>query len=239
MADEIKGKYPSSLICSVNKAVGTSNYTVKLKVYNWSTLESEKEEEFTIEVGPIDGGVVGVYQVTYPDTYLTDTVVRGKPIDAFNLGLSNFFANCVSFTSLSVTDNNVGGIDENADVGVSYSAVGGFTNAFYKCTSLETVVFSSLRESGVLVPDADCSSMFEGCSSLTTITGTLDFSEADYTKCKDMFKGCASLTGLQIKNGTDSHDIMASLTVGSITYDHAYEYLGLSVDQFEIVTEGS
>ena len=238
MADEIKGKYPSSLICRVNKAVGTSNYTVKLKVYNWSTLESEKEEEFTIGIGPVDGGVVGVYQTIYPDTYLTDVVVRNRPIDAHNLGLSNFFANCSSFKVLKINC-------DDSDVVISYGAVGGLAYAFYHCTALEEVYFSQHEEETTypglidMFPGANYESMFEGCSSLTTIHGYFRMSEADFINCKDMFKGCTSLTGVKLTNGSGDHDINASLTVGDVTFDHAYEYLGLNADQFEIVTEGS
>lgn len=238
MADEIKGKYPSSLICSVNKYGGTSKYAVNLKVYSWSTLEAEREEEFTIDVGTTDDGIVGVYQTTYSDTYLTDTVVRNKPIDAHNLGLSYFFANCPSFTTLKIN------CDEDGDVIASYGAVGGMAYAFYHCTALEEVYFSQHAEASYpglidMFVNTNCESMFEGCSSLTTIHGYFRMSSADFTKCKDMFKGCTSLTGVKLTNGVGEHDINASLTVGGITYDHAYEYLGLNAGQFEIVTEGS
>ena len=116
------------------------------------------------------------------------------------------------------------------DAPVDLTGNNGLKNVFANCGALTAIDLSTdvSNASGT-----DNSNAFYGCTALETITGTIDLTDVPYTGMKDMFKNCTSLTAVSIKNGTDDNDITAeNVEIAGVTYDYAYEILGLTVEQF-------
>lgn len=116
------------------------------------------------------------------------------------------------------------------DAPVDLTGNNGLKNVFANCEALTAIDLSTDVSN---VSGTDNSNAFYGCTALTTITGTIDLTDVPYTGMKDMFKDCTSLTAVSIKNGADDNDITAeNVEVAGVTYDYAYEYLGLTAEQF-------
>ena len=138
--------------------------------------------------------------------------------------LENAFTNCVSMQSIDLTTD----ITSTSNY-ISYASY-----AFAGDKALTTVDLGDYFVDNRL---ALAVSMFEGCSSLSTIVGTIWIGAVDsWTALKDMFKGCSSLSSVNINCGYNNdpkyRDLMVEdVTIEGVTYDYAYEYLGLTAEQ--------
>ena len=186
--------------------------------------------------------IIGLIQAAYPSVYQTITNVSELGTSSTlnlttNKGLRHLCANCTSLTEFN--------IDE-----VVLPTEGLYSNeyAFYNCSALtKVVVADKLAIGSGIFGTIIGESMFEGCTNLPhiyesytsdadNVLATIDLSQS-LVLCRNMFKGCTNLAGLKLKNGTGDNDIMAEQVIDGITYEHGYEYLGLTASQFEIVTE--
>ena len=147
--------------------------------------------------------------------------------------LENAFINCVSMQSIDLT----------TDIVTTSSEISYADYAFAGCKALTTVNLGDYfegvynTETGTIYASGlSFVSMFEGCSSLTTVTGTICVGfTGGYQPLKDMFKGCTNLRSANLDCGVidteDYVDLMAqNVDIDGVTYDYAYEYLGLSSD---------
>jgi surface protein len=143
--------------------------------------------------------------------------------DAKFTNLGNMFSNCDSLTIVNLSNwdtslvvtivnlfngcNNLTSVDMSGlDLSSCTAWGGGFTGAFYQCTSL-----ISVDVTGVIMRTAGAVTMretFAYCSSLTTVTGfnTLDLSKV--TSMQQMFRSCGllsniNLSGLDLSSCTD------------------------------------
>ena len=184
--------------------------------------------------------ITGVYQKLHPTTYATDTSVQDPPVDFTSPSvtvdvndISNAFVNCVALTSVNFSTDVL--LDSLGFEQANY--------AFAGCKELVSVDIGTKMYSS---DNNKLVSMFEGCTKLETIVGTIDLSLSyDIVNLKDMFKGCTNLQSVSIKNGESSRghcDLTEeNVEIDGQTYTHVYEYLGLTDEQFAsavtIVTE--
>ena len=98
------------------------------------------------------------------------------------------------FTSLTSIDTSTWTFD-TGDIGTS--------GVFLGCTSLQTANVSGL----VNAQCTDANSMFEGCSSLTTITGCDTWDTSGLTSLSSMFYGCKALKSISSMGGWDTSNV--------------------------------
>jgi hypothetical protein len=143
-----------------------------------------------------------------------------------NRGLEIEFLNCVSMTN----------IDLARDITYNGSIINYATGAFAGCRSLLTV---NLRDYFSLPQVGIASHMFEGCNSLTTISGVIDIRGMDLPErnAKDMFKGCNNLQSVTIictnQNNNEYYNNLTGRTF--ITGRYLYEEMGLTTWQMSNV----
>lgn len=223
--------YASSIDVDVEKSGDT--YTITTAKYQMGVKVSEDSSTFTPSGGGGGGGdepstdpfptITGIYQAAHPTTYKTDTSVQDAPLTLDPGGLTIAFTNCVALTSVDLTTD--------VTVGTSFNS---HHDAFAGCSALTTVNLGTLFETASGATTFE--NMFNGCTNLTTITGIIDVSTASggVDALKFMFKGCSSLESVSLKVGElDLEE--TNVTVSGITYDYAYEVLGLTALQFSNV----
>lgn len=222
---------------------GFGGYVVTVNTYEYDNLVSTNTYNF-------DGGsdeIVGIYQRMFPDDYATvvDFPSSTNP-DLFDVtavgGLKLFAANCTSLVHVGLSEWKL------PSTGVYHNEYG-----FYNCPQLYMVLCNGLNDAGesnVNYFDSVHYSahMFEGDANLHYITTTSSTDAAaensvviSFENClgynKDMFKGCTSLEALKLRNGTGVNDLTAQQTFDGVVYEHGYEYIGLTTEQFNnIVT---
>ncbi len=151
--------------------------------------------------------------------------------------LEKAFTNCVSMQSINL----------NTDITISSNKISYADYAFAGCRALTTVDVGDYfdieyyeQTNEFYAPGLSFVSMFEGCSSLTTVTGRIDIGfVGSIQKLKDMFKGCTNLRRVEIGCGvkdTENYiDLMAqNVTIDGVTYTYAYEYLGLNSEYVSV-----
>lgn len=221
MASELRN-YKNSADVSVEKGLGGS-YIVNVSEYSFGEKVRENTYTFSTYVDLYPS--IGIYKNLHPSTYQTDTEILNKPVALDPGGTTCIFTDCHSLVSVNlVTDVSVG------------SMFNTHHHAFAGCESLTTVNLGTLFED---ISDNYCDfeNMFEGCTNLTTISGTIDFTNLNgIGAIKDMFKGCENLQSVTIKNGSGANDITAeNVTVLDKTYNYAYEVMGLTTEQFNSI----
>lgn len=226
--------YPVSIAITLHRdPPGGHIFKITKEVYQYGVKISEDVTDYEIDPSPEPDQIVGLIQATYPDVYNTITSVAqlndGVPITITQRGMYHMCANCTSLQSVDVKTD----FDYSGWTGGYVYAFSRHQYAFYNCTSLVSVDFDDLFDY-IAVENrwGECQSMFEGCSELTTITTSDNkIYINDLLDSKDMFKGCTKLTGLNIVCNTDLSQPYTPY--GSTeTYEHGYEYLGLTADQF-------
>lgn len=175
----------------------------------------------------------GLIATNNPSNYKDMTSVLAGSINYKNLGVyyTDVFANCTSLQSIDL-QTVVTGYDYD------YKAPF-FDNMFYYDLSLTSVnLRDAASENDFARFDANNSyvRMFYGCQALTTISGTIDFTDVPTENGLHMFSGCQQLNAVTIKNGTGNFDITRqNVEIDGITYNYAYEALGLTAYQMENV----
>lgn len=236
MAEDLRN-YPNSMETNVAKDA-SGDYNVTLTHYSFGAKVSERSQKFPVSGGSTDPfpSITGKYQAAHPTTYNTDTSVQGTPLTIPDSDFREYFTNCVSLTSIDLTTVFI--LPTSSDP--YYPIVHDFDHAFAGCQALTTVNLGDTVgpwDEGHPGSDAPYwESMFEGCSNLTTITGTIDMSNLyEFAYTKDMFKGCTNLQSVTIKvtGGLANLNLMdTNITAyDGNTYNYAYEILGLTAQQ--------
>ena len=229
-----------SAVYSVSRDV-FGDYTVVVQIYQGDTLVDTKTYTF----GDGSDEIVGIYQRQFPDTYNTivDFPSSTNP-DLFDVtavgGLKLFAANCTSLVHVALSEWKL------PSTGVYHNEYG-----FYNCPQLYMVLCGGLNDAGesnINYFDSvhHSSHMFEGDANLHYITTTSSPDAAaensvviSFENCleynKDMFKGCTSLEVLKLRNGTGVNDLTAQQTFNGVVYEHGYEYIGLTTEQFNSI----
>ena len=199
-------EYKSSLETEVTKDSLTGKYTISTSIYSFYTKVKEDSTEYEPEIIP---------------TPIPEPEPEPEP-EPTPVTITGIYQQAHPSTYL--TDTSV------QDAPVDLTGNNGLKNVFANCEALTAIDLSTdvSNASGT-----DNSNAFYGCTALTTITGTIDLTDVPYNGMKDMFKDCTSLTAVSIKNGADDNDITAeNVEVAGVTYDYAYEILGLTAEQF-------
>ncbi len=123
--------------------------------------------------------------------------------------MSSMFTNCVSLTSLDLSNFDTSNVSEMASMFYHCSGLttldlsnfdtnnvtGSMVNMFNGCSGLTTLNISNFNTIHV----TNMSNMFTGCSNLTSLDVT-SFDTSNVTKMEGMFSGCSGLTSLNVSN---------------------------------------
>lgn len=238
----IEEQYYKTHKFSVEK-LSNGTYKVIRDDYQGGSLVGQYEYSYTIdnsgEEDPISDDI-GIYQSLHPYTYLTDTSVQDAPLDmSSGYGLKQAFMNCSALSSVNLS----------TDVIISSSGALENSYAFSGCTSLVSVDLGDImlgkNMSSTLSVTPSFLCMFDGCSNLTNISGSIYFTSVTPALLAHMFRGCTKLdcSNLKIYNGfTDSiYDLFQKYTgnrleIDGETYTYSYEALGLTKAQLHQAT---
>lgn len=258
ITDELFSK-SGTIGVQVSKDLDTGVYTLISRRYFKGNLISEQYTDFDphnyvpIDHLPEDTKGFGSIQMVYPDLYDKITSIKeltgGLKLSFYGEqeyraanGLGMLCANCTKLQHVNIKEDFDFVIYERewSETDSQRFTLWDHRHVFYNCTSLQSVDFGdifvykdandNLRSRGHL---GDCAYMFAGCSNLTNIYPEYIYLNSDsFTHSEHMFDGCVKLSGLKFIK--PYYNLLEPFThsLTGITYEHAYEYLGLTENQF-------